>query len=108
MPKGRRSSFVIRVNGAFIEEIEKRPVFCDMTRTEITNHAFRKLINEGQESNRMRSWSVSVVNAVARACGARDVIVTLGASVDDDGRVTHSLGAMIDGKMVHDLPVFED
>lgn len=110
MAKGQRSSFVLRVSGTLIEEIEKRPLFCDMSRTEIANYALRKVIDEGLESNRnrMRSPSASLINAVARACGAVDVIVTFGSSVDDDGRIRHSLGANIDGKMVHDLPVLED
>ena len=107
MPKGRKASLIIRVDKAAMAAVENREAYSQMNRTEIANYALRKL-NEGLESDRRRSWSVSLVNAVARACGAKDVIVTLSSSVDDDARVTHSLGACIDGKMIHHLPVLED
>ena len=106
MPKGRKSSFVIRVDAALLASVEERPEFRDLSRTEIANYALTRL-NDGLAVDRMRSWSLSLINAVARVCGAEDVIVTFGSSVED-GRITHSLGAMIDGKMVHDLPVLED
>ena len=59
MAKGQRSSFVLRVSRTLIEEIEKRPLFCDMSRTEILNYALRKVIDEGLESNRNRMRSPS-------------------------------------------------
>ena len=107
MPKGRKSSCVVRVNETLMDSVEKRPTFRDMNRTEIANYALRQL-DKGLAADLNRSWAVALVSAVARAAGARDVIVTIGTSVDEDGRVKHSLGAMIDGRMVHDLPVLKD
>ena len=63
MPKGRKSSLVIRVDGALIEEIEKRPAFRAMYRSEIANCAL-SLLNDGLTSERSPQTVVDLTDAV--------------------------------------------